>query len=549
MRSVDRAGRRPNPARTLAACLATLGLGLVASGCRVDENDVHRWENTSHGPAKLCAVLLYDKYDTSLRVESALALIRMKPRSGRRLAFTQIDSEEPPQNEVCKGSIVDVLSSLAGEPQQAIVSQLVSAIIVELKKPPPVAQPGQPTPADASFPFKDAAYAMLVADKPPLIKDDGLKQTLRGALVEWAMADFERRLEARGQAYGMEQLLRVIGAEGVVGLPKLMTKDARKVDAMASLVAELGDAKTKEAASAALVEISKWIQSEDWAKTRTPELKDSNAAQKLTPTEDQFKKQLATLQDDELVKLFASMRKVGGRPVVEHLLAFAASKDQAEKRRQTALAALEGHLKKDNPEDVKRIFEIASSDAPDVVLDQSFRRIGEMPRDVVVDKLYGLFKTEKWKVRRAAASTVLKMSKAKHIGEFLSKLQDDKNFALGEALTYGAYLGELKEGKPLDELKKFFGAGSPAARTSAIAYYYSYGTSADLPALGSLENDPSRAPSCESDPDCKWVCEVPKEGSQEREQKEIKTIGEFVRFCIEPAMKERKPEAGKEQKK
>jgi hypothetical protein len=548
MASVDRAGWCPRTARILALCFATLG-GFVSSGCRVDDNDLHRWENTAHGPKKLCAVLLYDKYDTSLRVESALALIRMKPRSGRRLAFTEIDSDEAPENAACKGSVVDVLSGLGAEPQKAIVSQLVSSIVVELKKPPPVAQPGQPAPADGSFPYKDAAYAILIADKPPLVTDEGLKQTLRGALVEWAMADFERRLEARGQAYGMEQLLRIIGADGVAGLPKLMTKETRKLDSMASLIAELGDAKTKAAASAALVEIAKWIVSDEWTKVRTPEVKDSNATQKLTPTDDQFKAQMAQLQDDELIKVFASMRRVGGRPVVDHNLAFAARKDQSDKRRQTSLAALEGQLDRQNPDDVKRIFVIAGSDAPDIVLDQAFRRIGEMPREVVVDKLYDLFKTDKWKVRRAAATTVLKMSNAKHVGEFLKKLPEDKNFAMGEALTYGAYLGELKEGTPLDELKKHFTTGSPAARTSALAYYFSFGTSADLGALASFESDSGKAPSCDTDPDCKWSCEVPKEGSQEREQKEIKTIGDFVRYCVAPAMKDRKPEAGKEQKK
>jgi len=550
MRSVDRAGQRLKAARTLALCLATLGAGLASSGCRVDENDIHRWENSAHGPKKLCAVLLYDKYDTSLRVESALALIRMKPRSGRRLAFTQIDGDEAPENEICKGNLIDVLSGLAPEPQRAIVAQLVSSIVVELKKPPPVAQPGQPAPADGSFPYKDAAYAILIADKPPLLTDEGLKQALRGALVEWAMADFERRIDARGQAYGMEQLLRVIGAEGVVGLPKLMTKDARKLDSMASLVAELGDPKTKAAASAALVEIAKWTVSDDWTKVRTPELKESNERRKDVPTEDQFKKQLEGLQDEELTNLFKSMRKVGGRPVVDYNLGFAARKDQSDKRRQLALAAIEGQLDRQNPDDVKRIFAIASSDAPDIVLDQAFRRIGEMPREVVVDKLYGLFKTDKWKVRRAAATTVLKMSSVKNIDEFLGKLQEDKNFAMGEALTYGAYLGDLKEGTPLDEIKKHFTQGSGAARTSAIAYYFTFGTSADLAAVSSLESDSNKAPSCETDPDCKWSCEIAKEGTQEREQKEIKTIGDFVRYCVVPAMKERKPpEAGKEQKK
>jgi hypothetical protein len=528
-----------------------LGVGAAVSGCRVDDKDIHQWENTANGPKKLCAVLLYDKYDTDLRVESALALIRMKARNGRRLAFTQIDGENPPEHAQCKGTLVDVLATLPADARAAIVGQLVPAIVVELKKPPPVSQPGQAAAADGSFPFKDAAYAMTApeADRAGIITDEGLKQALRGALVEWAMADFEHRSDNRSQSYGMEQVLRVIGKDAVVGLPGLMTKDTRKLDTMASLVNELGDQETKDKASAALVKIAEWITSEDWAKVRTPELREGYAAQKASPTEQQFKDQLTQNQEDELIKVFASMRKVGGRPVVDYALAFAARKDQSDKRRQAALAALEGRLDKSKPEDVKRILEIAASDAPDIVLDQAFRRIGELPRELVADKLYDLFKTDKWKVRRAAATTILRMSTVKHIDEFLSKLPEETNFALGEALTYGAYLGELKEGMPLDALKKHFTEGSPSARASAIAWYYTYGTSADVPALASLEGDTSRAPSCDTDPDCKWTCEVAKEGSQEREQREIKNIGDFVRHCVTPAMKERKPEAGKDGKK
>jgi hypothetical protein len=554
MRMDEEIRRRPMKVSTLALVIAALGSALALSGCRVDENDVHRWEGTAQGPKKLCAVLLHDKYDTSLRVESALAIIRMKPRSGRRLAFTQIDGDAEAADPVCKGSLVDVLSALAPDVQKAIVGQLVTSIIVELKKPPPAVQPGQPLPTDASLPYKDAAYALMMADKPALITDDAQKKDLKGALTEWATVDFEHRSEARGQASTMDQVLRAVGPDSVVTLPKLMIRDARKLDSMAVLVADIGDAKTKEAASAALVEVAKWVLTEDWAKLRTKELEKSNADQKLTPTADQFKKQLELLQDDELTKLFGSLRRVGGRPTVDFALAFAARKDQSDKRRQFAMATIEGRLDKTNPDDLKRVIEIASNgDTPDVVLDQAFRRLGELPREAVADKLLGLFKTDKWKVRRAAAATFLKMSSVKNIREFLTALPDGKPFAMAEALTYGALLGELKEGKPLDELKPFMTTGSGAARTSAIAYYFTYGTSAELPELTPLmvegEYGPTPAPTCDTDPDCKWICEVPKEGAQGREQKEIKTINDFVRFCIEPAMKDRKPEAAKEQKK
>jgi HEAT repeat protein len=510
--------------------------GVATSGCRVNEDDIHRWESTAHGPDKLKAVLYYDKYDNNLRVEAALSLIRMKPRAGRRIGIN---------------IMVDTLASIAPEPRQAIVASLVPAIIAELKKPPPAAQAGQASPPDASFAYKDAAFAMLTHDGTVIVSDEGLKQSLKATLVEWAMADFEHRLENRTQAYGMEQLLRFIGPAAVAGLPKLMTRDAQRLDQMSGLVAELGDEKSKVAASAALVSIAQWIASDDWLKAKTPELTDKNRLSKLEPTPAQFKAQLAQWQDEELTRLFGSMRKVGQRPIIDFCLDFAAKKEQSERRRQAALAALEARLDRNNPDDIKRVLAIASSDAPDIVLDQAFKRLGELPREQVVDKLYELYKTDKWKVRRAAAMTVLKMSTVKNIDEFMSKLPEGgaaKGFAMPEALAYGAGLGDLKDGKPLDALRKYFTSGGASARASALSYWFSFGTTADLPQVQSLESDGTKVPVCEAD-ECKWSCEVAKEGAKdpakERENKDIKTIGDFVKYCIEPAMKERQPETPK----
>jgi hypothetical protein len=537
METVDRGGRRARLASLFTLVLATACAGLSAGGCRVNEDDVHRWEGTAQGPDKLKAVLRHDKYETSLRVESALSLIRMKPRQGRRVGVQMM---------------VETLAQVSPETRQAIVTSLVPAIIAELKKPPPVAQAGQPLPPDGSFPYKDAAYLMLVTEG--VVSDEELKRSLKDALIEWAMADFEHRLDNRSQAYGMEQLLRTLGPSSVAGLPKLMTREAKRLDAMATLTAELGDPATKEAASAALVAIAKYVASDEWMKAKKPELEAANAASKLTPNADQFKAQLAQYQDEELFRVFASMKKLGGRPTVGYLLEFAANKDQSEKRRQAALAALEGNLDKGHPQDISRVLTIAASDAPDAVLDQAFRRIGAMPRELVIEKLYDMFKTDKWKVRRAAAATALRMSTAKNIDEFMARLPKGaaKGFAMPEALSYGGLFGDLKEGSVPEALARHMKEGSPAARASAIAYYFSYGTLADLPLMEPLRGDRGEVPVCETDADCKWVCDVPKEGAKdpkERESKDIKTIGDFVRFCVEPAMKERQPEAKKDEKK
>jgi hypothetical protein len=543
METVERASRRRRFATSVVVCLAAAFTAAPLAGCRVNDDDVHRWENTAHGPDKLSAVLLHDKYDVPLRVEAALSLIRMKPRQGRRVGINLV---------------VDTLSQpqVTPEARQQIVAKLIPAIIGELKKPPPVAQAGQPSPPDGSYPYKDAAYALLNADRTVIIADEGLKQSLKQALIDWAMADFEHRLDNRTQSYGMEQLLRYLGAPGVAGLPKIMTRDSKHLDQMAALVSELGDPKTKDAASTSLVNIAKYVTSDEWTKVKTPELQAANAASKLAPTEKQFQAQLAQYQDEELFRVFGALKKAGGRPAVDFCLGFAATKEQNEKRRAAALAALEGRLDRNNADDVKRILQIASTDAPDAVLDGAFRRIGEMPRERVVEDLYKLLKIDtKWKIRRAAAMTVLKMSTVKNLDEFMSKLPDGaaKGFAMPEALAYGASFGDLKEGNPAEAVKKWFTTGTAAQRVSALSYMYTYGTTADLPSMASLETEKANAPTCDTDPECKWSCEVAKEGAKdpakEREAKDVKSVGDFVRYCIEPAMKERKPEPPKNDKK
>jgi hypothetical protein len=150
--------------------------------------------------------------------------------------------------------------------------------------------------------------------------------------------------------------------------------------------------------------------------------------------------------------------------------------------------------------------------------------------------------------------TVLKMSTVKNVDEFMTKLPEGaaaKGFAMPEALGYGAQLGDVvgKEGKGIDPLRRWFTTGGATARVTAIAYWYSFGTTADLGQVQSLESDSTKVPVCDTDPDCKWSCEIAKEGAKDpakdRESKDIKTIGDFVKYCVEPAMKERQPEAPK----
>ncbi len=510
-----------------AAVLATCALGALAS-CRVDEENIHRWEGTQNGPTRLKAVLLAPKYETPLRVEAALSLIRMKPRGGRTVGI-----------EI----LADTLSEIPPEERAPILAGLIPAMVSELKKPPPTVQAGQAAPPDPTIAFKDAAYAILTYEKQVLLADEALKASLKTALIDWAMADFERRLENRIQTYGMEQLLRYLGPEAVVGLPKLLTRDSRNLEKIAGLISDLGTDATKEAASAALVDVAKYVISDEWVKVKTPQLEEANKRSKLEPTADQFKAQLEQYQDEELMRVFGTLKRVGGRAAVDFCLDFAREPKHKKERRAASLAALELRLDPKKEEDMKRIFEIALSDSPPEVLDLAFRRIGEMPREKVVDRLYEGFKSDKWKVRRASASIVLKMSTLKQLDEFMAKLpaKDVKGFGMPEAITYGAMIGDLKEGTHRELLAKFITDPSPAVRTTAISFYLTHGTAADSAALTALESDPMPVPVCDTDPDCKWACYVPKDPAKpdDKELKDLKSIGDYVKLCVHPAIKDR----------
>ena len=79
---------------------------------------------------------------------------------------------------------------------------------------------------------------------------------------------------------------------------------------------------------------------------------------------------------------------------------------------------------------------------------------------------------------------------------------------------------------------------SLAARLTALGYFYANGKAADVPIVMQFENDKYPAPKVD-DPEAKWQCEVTKADAKEGEVKDIKDVGDFVKFCVVPAMKAR----------
>jgi len=526
MKCRSRAGRLVS----MTTLVAAVALGAGIAGCRTTEENVHHWANTAQGPRKLVAVLTHDKYAMDLRVEAAMTLVSMKPRAGRRIGI---------QN------LLEALNAMPEADRGKIVAGMVPRLDAEIRKPP---TGSAETRVDSSIPYKDAAYALLTNDAGPLVTDKAQAETLKNALTQWAVTDFSPRMDDASQAYGMEQVLRMLGTNGVRGLPALIQLGAPKLDRISDLVADLGDAATKLEASKRLVTVAQVLNSEKWIQDTTPKLEAANAANKgaKPPTKEQFRKQIEQYQEEELLRLFTSMKKVGQQPIVEYLLSSVAlDKSQSEKRRATALLALEGQIDKDNKSQVEKVLSLAGAeDTPDSVRDAALRIVGEMPRKLVVDRLYALFDSKEWKIRWVAAELILKMSDSSHVDEFMTRIGHIKGMSITEPLRYGKLIGDMKKVKvdPVEALDKYTDTHySAEERLIALGYYYEGGTKQDLAKVDRYSSDSTKVPEClPSAKECEWKCTIDLGGGKQ-DEKTVGTVGDFVSYCVKPALEKRAP--------
>jgi hypothetical protein len=537
------AGRkRLNLAALLTAALAATAV--ANAGCRVADSDVKRWETTQHGPYKLVAVITHDKYGWDLRSEAGLSLIRMPSRGGVRqgIGFL-IDKYKDEEGESREGA----LNQLSEDSRRRIVDQMAPDIIKELEAAPPARTPEGRLPPDPTVPYKDAAFAMLVHD-PPLVSNPQTRDNLKAALIKWSQTGFQDRVENGSQQYGLEQMMHYLGAESVKTLPGIVNEDTARIDRIATLVNDVGDDATKQKLSEALVALAQKYHSKDWLDGQTKIVKESNAKNNIKADDTQVAGQVDKIQERRLTEeVFPAMKKVGGRPAIEYLFGYAANAQMPADRRKLALAALEGRVDKNNPQDLQRTFDIAKSDdAPDQVRQVAFERLGEFPKEQIVPKLYTLFEPKKWKVRWVAAETILKTMKGtKEVADFLNRLPKSPNTKQGmtEGLSYGGIIRKMEpapgEPKPRDVIQPHLVANAKTdfgAKMTALGFFWE-GNKSDKPAVAPYQDDPTPLPKCEKEDDCSWSCDVPKAGNpKETEPKELKTVGEFVKFCLIPSM-------------
>jgi hypothetical protein len=524
--------------RTLAAgrsmlTVASLAAGVFAggaAGCAVSETDVHRWETTEGGPEKLYAIVVHDKYSWPLREEAALSLVHMRPRNGKRVGLEYLAIGY----DTSAARVPGALSVLSDDARRKIVNGIAPKLIEAMQQPPPPrAADGAVVQADPSIAYKDAAFA-IVSHEPPLATDEKTKSDLTNALAQWVQTDFEARIDNTAQQFGVEQIMRFIGAPAVKTLPSTITESSTKVDRACSLIADIGDDDTKKRASEALVTLGRKIDSQDWMEKQKALVLEANKNAKINANAKQVSDQLTQYQEQELEKVFSNMKRVGGRPAVDYCLAFARDKTKSEKMRTDALAALENRMDKNAPNDVNAIFDILRDDSnSDKIRGVALARLGELPKDMILPKLYSLF-DKKWQVRLDAERMIVKTITTKELPDFLRRLPatDKTKIALSEPVTLGNVIMLMDPGggpKPRAVLTQFLEAKELGAKLTAIGSYYG-GKRSDAAGLSSLESDKTPVPKCAPEDQCGWSCDVNKE------TKAITTVGEFVKWCVEPSL-------------
>lgn len=514
-------------------------LAIAASGCRVSETDVKRWETTQRGPHKLVAVITHDKYPIELRAEAALSLIRMPARGGVRQGIKfLIEKYKDEDGEDRDGALVQ----LSEETRRQIVDRLIPLLIEELKPPPPARTPEGRLPPDLTVPYKDAGFAMLIHE-PPLVSTDKTKADLKAALMHWAQTGFEDRVENGAQQYGLEQMMRTLGSESVKILPGLVNENTARIDRIASLVKDIGDEPTKLELSKALVALADKYNTKVWLEAQTKIVTEHNAKNNVKADTTQVAAQVDKIQERRLTEeVFPAMKKIAGRPSVDWLVRYSGDAGKPAERRKLALAALEGNLDKNNKDELERIFAIAkNNDSPDAVRDGAFRRMGEFPKEWFVPKLYTLADPPKWKVRWVAFELALSTMSLKQVPEFMGHLPRTPATKMGmtEPLSYAQAIREKMEGEPkakLDAVLPYLNSKDLGPKLVALGYFWT-GKKADVHYVQSNADDNGALPKCEKDDECSWQCDVPKAGNpKETEPKELKTVGDFVKLCLIPTM-------------
>ncbi len=547
----------------LATLALMAGLTLGAIGCRVNVDDLKRWQTTENGPTKLVAVLAHDKYDKELRVEAAWSLVEMKKRGGQYAGLKLL---------------IDQLPNLAAKDRRDVMEGL-------WKKLRPKVEAGLSSVdgkfADPTVVYKDATFALFSAareDRPGQQKldvDAKILDEMAAALTDWAagkegddvnvrLQQLETRLDNTAQQYGVEQILRSVGVIGTKRIPALLTAKLAiksvRLDVIVRVVTEVKGAGSDEARAELSNNFAKLLSDTingayaDSVRAETDEALAKNpdgkkiVAEKNNPEKDPLKNPYVAyflkVRDERLQQLFTLAKQVGGKGVATTLMGLAMNAELNKENRAFALAALEGNFDTKTDEAMKSFLALAKSNAPDEVKHVALVRLAAYPPEQAVQGYYTLFGEQNWKIRYDAGMQILGVmqkigDKSKtNVKEFIGKLPDkpEEKMGLGEGSDYARAMSALpKEMNAKQIVLSGLESKSMGAQLVALGWYLGLGTKEDLPAVEKYAASKDPLPKCKDVDDCKWDvgCPVPKKDKPEEfETKPLSTVGDYVNYCV-----------------
>ncbi|MFI5301934.1 MAG: hypothetical protein ACHREM_27915, partial [Polyangiales bacterium] len=375
--------------------------GAISMACGPSARDLDRWQETDDGLIAIVEIVKRSGGDVRLRTDAAMRLVH----AIRRQRWVGIDL------------LVEAVSTLNRQARTPLIGALAPLLVKESMLP------RGSDARDPSIAAKDAMVGLLAHD---LVDDPRVRDVFRAALRTWVCNS--ARSNFVSQRYSVASTVRVLGAQGVVGLLADVERDGHIGD-LASVVVEVADDAGRARASVDLVTRLRAVGTEAWrAKWR-----DTIASSQ--PASEQYRARLLVdIEHDVQRDLLTAIGRVGGASTIAAAIDLATARSIDAGVRRAALDALRARAREMVPSDLDRIVAFAASES-----------LPTKDRDAVVTLLTALANVpalgarldariaEGGRVRFVAALAQLPSVEARNLDAFLARALDPSlPFACGD---------------------------------------------------------------------------------------------------------------------
>ena len=453
-----------------------LMIGSLAA-CKVSGKDLVNWKGTVKGPGKIKAVLLSQRYDTSLRGQAGFAL-------------AEIDRPEIHGIGELKGAMRRISDSEANN-----VSKIADVIASEISQALDESKAEKETaPPQREVAYKDAGYLLSK------YTSDEARNKLVTSMVDWYAKDFVAR-SLLGD-YSAEQIVRELGGSAatrlVAAIDWKMPSEAMLTICRVS--AETGSKETKKAASKRIIQIADEVLSDKyltWAMDKARA--QFKTAQRKVSEENVRLVSEKYREDYFMAGVVPAMKQFSSEENVRNwLFSLASNNKNPATRRRAALFALEGNLDESHLNEILKMALAANADPG--VQDAAFDRVLDIGSTKAIPRLWALVistnNDRQKKLRQVAGETILKLGGPSITDAFFTRLpqgSEDK-YSPGELDGYAMRLSQMNSKAVTSDVRDRLTRGSWQQRVIALYYYARKGEAKDVRRLKKLARDRTKLP-------------------------------------------------------